>query len=319
MRCDYDLLRNRIHQSSMEAGERWMLNDVTGKPLRVWDSRRFLRRMTYDALRRPTGLYVTDPAGAERLAVRTVYGEAQGDAQNLRGRVYQIFDDAGIVTSVGYDFKGNLLESRRDLVRVTAQPTDWLHSPAGERRQLSRAGRRTTRSIASSRRRLRTAASTCPAFNEANLLDKVDVRLRGAAAATSFVTNIDYNEKGQRTLVAYANGARTTYEYDPLTFRLTHLRTTRPGHDATASLLFSDPTVVQDIRYTYDPAGNITRIEDAALKTVFYAEPAGRSGRQLHVRRPLSAHRGPRSRAHRADRVRVRSATPTIATTRSPG
>ncbi len=28
-----------IHQASMEAGERWMLNDVTGKPIHAWDSR----------------------------------------------------------------------------------------------------------------------------------------------------------------------------------------------------------------------------------------------------------------------------------------
>ena len=40
MRYDYDMLGNRIHQASMEAGERWMLNDVTGKPIRAWNSRR---------------------------------------------------------------------------------------------------------------------------------------------------------------------------------------------------------------------------------------------------------------------------------------
>ena len=56
MRYDYDMLGNRIHQASMEAGERWMLNDVTGKPIRAWDSRGFARRMTYDELRRPTRL-----------------------------------------------------------------------------------------------------------------------------------------------------------------------------------------------------------------------------------------------------------------------
>jgi hypothetical protein len=33
MRYDYDMLRNRIHQLSMEAGARWMLGDVTGKPI----------------------------------------------------------------------------------------------------------------------------------------------------------------------------------------------------------------------------------------------------------------------------------------------
>ena len=54
MRYDYDMLGNRIHQASMEAGERWMLNDVAGKPLRAWDSRDHRFRTAYDALRRPT-------------------------------------------------------------------------------------------------------------------------------------------------------------------------------------------------------------------------------------------------------------------------
>ena len=53
MRYDYDMLGNRIHQASMEAGERWMLNDVAGKPIRAWDSRGHGFRTTYDALRRP--------------------------------------------------------------------------------------------------------------------------------------------------------------------------------------------------------------------------------------------------------------------------
>jgi hypothetical protein len=51
-----------------------MLNNAAGEPIRTWDSRSFTRRMTYDALQRPTGLYVTELAG-ERLAEQTVYGE----------------------------------------------------------------------------------------------------------------------------------------------------------------------------------------------------------------------------------------------------
>ena len=53
MRYAYDMLGNRIHQLSMEAGARWMLNDVTGKPIRAWDSRGHNFTTTYDALRRP--------------------------------------------------------------------------------------------------------------------------------------------------------------------------------------------------------------------------------------------------------------------------
>ena len=55
--------------------------------------------MTYDALRRPTGQYVTENNG-ERLVVRTIYGESRGDAANHRTQVYQIFDGAGIAIGV---------------------------------------------------------------------------------------------------------------------------------------------------------------------------------------------------------------------------
>src|SRR6185436_1981866 len=53
MRYAYDMLGNRIHQLSMEAGARWMLNDVAGKAIRAWDSRGHDFTTTYDALRRP--------------------------------------------------------------------------------------------------------------------------------------------------------------------------------------------------------------------------------------------------------------------------
>ncbi|MCB0140503.1 MAG: hypothetical protein KDE50_11400, partial [Caldilineaceae bacterium] len=48
MQYYYDMLGNRIHQASMEAGARWMLNDVLGKPLYAWDSRDHIFTTTYD-------------------------------------------------------------------------------------------------------------------------------------------------------------------------------------------------------------------------------------------------------------------------------
>ena len=75
---------------------------------------------------------------------------------------------------------------------------------------------------------------------------------------TPFVTDIDYNAKGQRERIAYGNGVATTYAYDPLTFRLIRLHTLR-GNEA-----------LQDLSYTYDPAGNITHIEDDAQQTIYF-------------------------------------------------
>ncbi len=268
MRYDYNLLGERFHQAGMDAGERWMLNDVTSKPVRTWDSRRFIRRMSYDELRRPTALFVTEN-GVERLAERAVYGEGLGDANNHRMRAHQVFDGAGVLTAEAYDFKGNLLRSKRELLPDYKQAVNWLQNLAPTDGAFT-----ITASFDALNRPLAVTTPDDsvyrPTFNEANMLERVEVSLQGAAA-TSFVTNINYNAKGQRELIAYGNGAQTTYEYDPMTFRLTKLKTTRPANpDVIASQLFKSTTLVQDLRYTHDPVGNIIRIEDAALKTIFH-------------------------------------------------
>jgi rhodanese-related sulfurtransferase len=99
-----------------------------------------------------------------------------------------------------------------------------------------------------------------PTYNEANLLERIEANLRGAASTTVFVADIDYNAKGQRVLIDYGNGAVTSYTYEPLTFRLTRLRTTRSRGSQ----------VLQDLRYTYDPAGNIIHIRDDAQQTIYF-------------------------------------------------
>jgi RHS repeat-associated protein len=269
MRYDHDMLGNQIHQASMEAGERWTLNDIAGKPILAWDSRGCLWRFTYDELRRPVETLVTENS-VERLDVRTVYGEGQGPANNHRLRVFQLFDGAGVVTNQAYDFKGNLLHSRRELLPDYTQAVDWQQNPDPNDGTFTSS---TTYDALNRPTAITTPDDSIyhPAYNEANLLDAVAVNLRGAALPTAFVTNINYDTKGRRELIAYGNGAQTRYEYDPLTFRLKRMRTTRPvGLSGLSSQLFADPAVVQDLRYTYDPVGNITHIEDAALQTVFH-------------------------------------------------
>ena len=261
MRYDYDMLGTRLHQASTEAGERWMLNDVTGKPIYAWDSRNHRFRTVYDHLRRPTNSFLREGTGPELLIGQVVYGETQTDpeAKNQRGKVVQVFDQAGTVRTEEYDFKGNLLASQRQLGRQYKTTLDWLVGP--ELEQETFAGSTTYDALN------RPLAVTTPdhsvyrsTFNEANLLEKVDVNLRGAQTATPFVTNIDYNAKGQRILIEYGNGASTQYEYDPLTFRLTNLKTTR----------LADQALLQDLSYTYDPVGNITHIQDDAQQTVYF-------------------------------------------------
>src|SRR6202030_2600677 len=102
------------HQASMEAGERWMLSDTTGKTIRAWDTRGHNFRTEYDAARRPVALYVqgTDSANsdlrtlaAEVLFQKITYGEGQPNDQalNLRTRVFQTCDGVGVATATGHN------------------------------------------------------------------------------------------------------------------------------------------------------------------------------------------------------------------------
>ncbi|MBI2737402.1 MAG: toxin [Rhodospirillales bacterium] len=267
MRYDHDMLGRRVRQVSMEAGTRWVLNNIAAQPVRGWDSRQFMRRVTYDPLRRPADFFVTQ-GGVERLAERTVYGESLGEAGNHRMRIHQVLDGAGVVTNVGYDFKGNLLESRRQLLADYKGPVDWQQDAAlgGETFTISTSYDALNRPLSITSP---DGSVYRPTFNNANLLNNVDVTVTGSPIVAAFISNIDYNAKGQRERIHYGNGAHTAYTYDEHTFRLLRLRTERPaGSTDFTSILFRDPAIVQDVRYTWDPAGNVTSIRDAAQQTV---------------------------------------------------
>ncbi|WP_221633180.1 SpvB/TcaC N-terminal domain-containing protein [Microcystis aeruginosa] len=302
---DYDLLGHQIRQRSMDAGDRWMLNNVAGNLIGKWDSLDRLFSTRYDALQRPTHVFVQVGTTDPRLLERLVYGESHPDAnRNLRGQMYQHYDGAGVATNERYDFKGNLLQSSRRFAQNYKELADWIGlrdltdlgaiattaTPQLESEQFTAF----TRYDALNRPIALTTPHHSgirpniiqPGYNEANLLEKVDVWLRQTTVPTGLlnpvtanlhaVTNIDYNEKGQRKLIEYGNQVITRYDYDEKTFRLTRLLTIRP------QFIETENQSVQDLRYTFDPVGNITHIYDHAdIQNIIYfrnqrVEPSAR-------------------------------------------
>ena len=297
----YDIAGNLLFQHSMDAGDRWMLNDTADKPMLAWDSRGHAFRTDYDQLHRPTGAFVkgADPLDANRIVQfeKVIYGDTPGSdlsespandqtrQLNLRGKPYRHHDTAGLVISLGrnpatgvdeaFDFKGNLLRSSRQLVSDYTSPPDWSQSPALETETFGS----TTRYDALNRPIQLVAPHSDqpgakfnvirPDYNEANLLERVDVWLEQTTeppalldinvATQHVVSNIGYDAKGRRTSIEYGNGVTTAYTYDPLTFRLAQLQTVR-----------SLNAHLQSLNYTYDPVGNITHIGDDAHQAIFF-------------------------------------------------
>ncbi|HTN87933.1 MAG TPA: SpvB/TcaC N-terminal domain-containing protein [Sorangium sp.] len=264
-----------LYQVSNDGGERWTLAGATGQRLRAWNGRGFVYRSSYDVLRRPTHEHVQFGSGSERLARRYVHGEAhpQATALNLRGRAYQVYDGAGVVTSQAYDFKGNLLQASRRLRSDVHADADWsvlsaltdvaaIATAAEPRLETESFGTQTAYDALNRPTSVTApdASEVKPTYNEAGLLERVEARVRGAVTWTTFVDDIDYDAKGQRERIDYGNGTSTAYTYDPLTFRLSRLKTTRS----------SDSAVLQNLTYVYDPVGNIVELGDSAQQTVFF-------------------------------------------------
>lgn len=266
MRYSYDMLGNRIHQLSIDAGDRWTLNDSLGKQIRAWDTRNHIVRTEYDPLRRPVRIFVTgaDPAKPlqEILTERSVYGEQHPDAEafNLRGVPYLHLDQAGAATTVTRDFKGNILRAGRRLTNGTQyrHTMDWhgvdsalpasasaVLDPDAIEAKLSIVLEPDTYVKATTydafNRPVEQTTPHTPAmqpstiragFNEAGFLEAVALNMNGdtqdgVPVWTQFVQNINYDAKGQRERIDYGNDVSTVYQYDPLTYRLTSMVTNR--------------------------------------------------------------------------------------------
>ena len=288
-----------LYRINADSGERRTLNDIAGRPIRGWDARGQAFWFVYDAARRATRRYVNVASAPKILLDLTIYGEGRPDA-NLCGRVFRRYDGAGYVENRRHDFKGNLVASARQLAAVYKQSPDWSPLAALTDGAALDVAAKTAGLIPSGdgardlfvgssifdalNRMVQAASPANPTmrpnvarygFDAGGQLTTIDVWLQQAAAPASLldpptadkriVVSISYNARGQRASIAYGDGVATTCIYDPLTFRLTRLTSLRPSNIAAGE------RTVQDMRYFYDPVGNVTRLrDDADIQNLIY-------------------------------------------------
>jgi RHS repeat-associated protein len=294
-RSVFDLTGRELRREGMDSGTRWILHDVDDKPLRQWDSRGHRTRAVYDALRRAVKIIVrgADPEHIDREVVteRTVYGDTVpgADRHNARTRAYLHLDQSGSALCPEYDFKGNPLRSTRRIAAAYRTVVDWtlpgVTDPdllsAAEPALLRTEFKTSTEFDALNRARILSnpnedgfgTSITRYRYNRSNLLLGLDVQIEGDTSDggphwTPLIQHTVFDAKGRRQRMERGNGVVTTFDYDPLTFRLTQLVTTRQRggtsgrHDTQRDF--------QHLSYTYDATGNITSIDDGAHQPVFF-------------------------------------------------
>ena len=264
MQYKYDMLGNKVHEDGADAGKRWLLQNIVGNPLRTWDERNREFSFEYDILHRPVSKKVQGGDGdipLNNVYEKTTYGEnlANDKLNNLRTKPVIVYDSAGKSETSSFDFKGNPRQGLRRFAENYRDLVDWTGGALDAKLSAETFATEFTYDAIN-----RVIRQTAPdgsifetTFNEAGLLEQIKVTQNGNAEF--FVTNIDYNEKGQRNRILYGNNVSTDYSYDRETFRLIGLETRRANNDP-----------LQDLHYTFDPIGNIAHTEDRNVPAVFF-------------------------------------------------
>ena len=275
----------------IDGGTKISLVDALAKPIENKDSKGSIILHNYDVLNRPIKLWAQDITG-ETITLRNLskYGDSAGltnpQDENLIGKLYQQYDEAGLEQYNAYDFKGNLLDKQRQVFSDSdiiangyhAFIVDWsgshtLDSFLYETTMEYDALNRVTALIYpaattdSNNRRV-----MIPAYDKSGKMDRVYMQDSVGGTSVPYVQRIAYNARGQRLLISMntdgmtnAAGIMTRYVYDDKNFRLLRMKSEKYALSSTTTTDTYTPqsgTTKQDFAYSYDPLGNILKIND---------------------------------------------------------
>jgi len=263
----YSLSGKVLGSMSVDAGERISLFGDADQLVETWDSRETERRVEYDNLLRPLAIYEQGKGEAARCTERYEYanGDTSFAAHNQCGQVTRHDDPAGTQTLDEYALTGGILEQTQRFLHALEAP-DWPQA-LPERDALLEP--------------VALAAISATRFNPlGDVLEQVDAKgnrqlfdhtvdgllfashlqLSGQATPRTLVSEIAYNAYSQVEQETAGNGVVSTLTYRAEDGRLLRLHAAR---DTDAPL--------QDLRYAYDPVGNVLSIEDAALPIRYFA------------------------------------------------
>ncbi len=263
-----------LSTNSVDAGWRVALSGEAGQPLHHWDGRGSQRWLRYDPQLRLESVFEQAMDGEAVCTECLSYGASDPTSaeHNQCGQLIRHDDPAGTQRFTEFGLHGAVLEQTRHFLQALSLP-DWpepimdreLLLEPGEgaitRSHFNALGEVSHQTDAKGHRQLFSQTL------DGQLLE-VRLQLNGASTPKTLVSAITYNAHGQTEREVAGNGVITTLEYDAQNGRLTRLQAQR-GNEA-----------LQDLRYAYDPLGNVLHIEDGAQPIRYFAnqriEPVNR-------------------------------------------
>jgi len=238
----YDLTGQPLKVDSVDAGWRLHLPGLANERLQRWDQRGNHWHYRYDPLLRLVAVTENAQPDVERFS----YADSHADAgSNLRGQLTEQLDPAGLLRLQSYSLLAQRTHESRLFAGETAAFTTLTdHDALGNVVQLTDAGGHRQQSR----------------YDVAGQLQQVSMRLAAVSEPEPVIRQSHYNAAGQLTERLAGNGVRSQWLHDPADGRLSRLLARKDQQPA-----------LQDLHYFYDPVGNVRRIEDHTLGTVYFA------------------------------------------------
>lgn len=290
-----DMLGRKVREEQADSGAVVMLYDARDQPVEVRLANGAVRRMAYDDLGREVAVDLTE-AGATRRIETIAYADDADDpatrAGNLYGLAVRLQDEAGRKEVALALPSGEVVESRAQILADPATLVDWTAPPALALEVFTTQARRDAAGRVVRERRA-DGSVLHAGYGPDGGLTRLEVETEdGRVTRRDLIAEARRGIDGGREFLRLGNGVTVTQGFDPRNGRLIRSEARRPAQPGR-------PPLLQDLRYTYDPIGNVAASEDmahaAGAPSPFFTAPgAGRRYRYDALYRLVEA----RGRAH---------------------
>ncbi len=270
---------------SVDAGMTVTMKDIAQRPHFAVNATSYRCHWQYedsDSLGRLLSITEQQPGKESQISERFIWaGNSQAEKRlNLVGACIRHYDTAGLEQINSIALSGAMLSTSRRLLQDNLvanwqgqDESDWDAQLSAViytnqyTRDATGAILTSTDAIGNRQRQ---------AYDVAGMLMSSWLTLKSGREQV-IVKSLTYAANGQKLREEHGNGIVTSYRYEPETQRLLNIKTERlAGHMAGAKIL-------QDLRYDYDPVGNVLRITNDAEATRFWRNQKNCAGKSLSL------------------------------------
>ena len=266
-----------LRTESADAGTSLALNDAAGRPVvsisqirtdNGQDDRSRAVTQTFryegaDSAGRLLSIAEHSAGQSAQVTERFVYaGSSKAEkAKNLTGVCTHHYDPAGLMQTDSIALTGVPLSITRQLLKDADKPVNW---PESNPESLLSAEKYTTQTTADATGAVLNTTDAAGhqqkvTYDIAGLLSTSRVTVKGGAEKI-IIKSVTYSAAGQKLREEHGNGVVTTYTYEAQTQRLIAVKTEYPVRKK----------IFQDLRYEYDPVGNVLCVTNDAEETRFW-------------------------------------------------